>query len=1223
MKTKYYVIFSVLIPFLTYYMWFFSFATLYHGDWGFYNPISQKELLNLPTIWSNTGLGSVNIGASFYPTNVFWGILGHIFSYGISERIIFLWPSVLFAGPGSFLLFSKWLKYKPAAFVGSLVYAYNGYFMILRSGDLTIGVMYSIAPFIILSFVEALERRKLIYSILSGLICFVGSIYEFRIFYIISWVLISYLLFSFILNTNKKSYFVVILKYSLPIFLTVILLNIYWLVGILKINDLTSNAIFSRGLWGGQYYNISEAITLFHPFWSLHGPTIFSQQSLPLYYWIIPVLVVAGLYLNRRKPIALFFGYIGILGILLTKQQGLPFTGLYLWLYSHFPGFNAYREASKFYGLIALSYGLLIGMLIDWVINNWREGYSKKILLPVFVVCVSALFLINLKPLITGEMGSLYVARSMPEDYEKLNKFISGQNNYFRTLWMPTFSTWGYYSDLHPELSLVSEMNSDWSGLQGIPTSEIDTSSLSTYSNFFSQSYFHNIIDLAGIKYLIVPLRDVKNDDDFFTNYDNNRQDYIQLLRSLPWLKQINIGMNSVLVFENTTAIPYFTTSTNMATFPNQLNINNLYNFTDKTLHKNVTFDQYKSNSKFSSLGVQDIFATLQPKNFSDHTIKPTIQNLTTGSDSAYINTIHPVLSYVYSKNILNLSDENSNKFDVNNQPIGKDIPWHVIYTSYLDPTKNYYVNEGVNLYDAKLAGNQYLGRATSNVNIFESSNYNLVPNVTFKSGLWQKKVTDCNDYDDHPEIGMSRDKIDSNITHFSLLLSAGKHISCTGPNPISVSSGSYYRFAFTYKVSIAKQAGYLLTFNNSSHTHFEEQLPAEGEWTPFSRLIRAPDGASKVSIQLMGYPDEELKRIALTNYYGVQLIPLSSVSKVPITINPDYVKVPININTKLNYDDNSFTYKNLIPNGSLKEGLWQQKVGDCNNYDNKPIIGMQLDKKLLSGGQNVLELDATRHTACTGPNPVKVEQNTEVYFSFRYQSPNAVNAGYNVSFNDPLHTNISQQLQITDTKWQTFSTTITVPQGATQLSLNLYSYSADPSDINVITRYSNLDLYLVPDIQDTYYLLSLPEQQFVSPNSISYKLVSATKKIVTITGATTPFYLNMDEAYNTNWRLEINNKNVHGLNNWLFTAKPNLVPTSDHYDLDNFANGWYVDTKQLCKMQDQCTQNKDGSYNISFEIEFAPQRYFYIGGIISGVTLVVCSGYLATHYIKRSQRVK
>ena len=98
----------------------------------------------------------------------------------------------------------------------------------------------------------------------------------------------------------------------------------------------------------------------------------------------------------------------------------------------------------------------------------------------------------------------------------------------------------------------------------------------------------------------------------------------------------------------------------------------------------------------------------------------------------------------------------------------------------------------------------------------------------------------------------------------------------------------------------------------------------------------------------------------------------------------------------------------------------------------------------------------------------------------------------------------------------------------------------------------------------------------------------------------------------------------------WIPWVHPDQVPDAQHFKLDNFLNGWYVDPAKLCtadpnyggltslEIKDSCFRNPDGTYNINLIIEFSPQRYFYVGLIVSITTLIACLTYLGNEFLKR-----
>jgi len=332
------------------------------------------------------------------------------------------------------------------------------------------------------------------------------------------------------------------------------------------------------------------------------------------------------------------------------------------------------------------------------------------------------------------------------------------------------------------------------------------------------------------------------------------------------------------------------------------------------------------------------------------------------------------------------------------------------------------------------------------------------------------------------------------------------------------------------------------------------------------------------------------------------------------------FEKIPVALNNEKNvfiYKNDGYDYKNIIPNPSFEEGLWNEKVGDCHNYDNNPIIAMNLNQQDKSDGAQSLQLEATRHIACSSINlPVKSGRN--YILSFEYQSPNAAYMSYYIGFNDDNKTAIKENVLIDNTGWNKFTRNIIIPGGATQMSLYVYAKPVNETE-NIINRYDNFQLIENPNLTNAYYLLSEPKTELKNPASVKFDLVNPTKKLVHIKGATTAFFLAMSESYHPQWQLQMNNKKVQGfLDKWWPWAKPDRVGDEYHYKLNDFLNTWYVDPVLLCetkninqKAKDGCVKNANGSYDMEMVIEFWPQRWFYLGLIISSLTLLGCLFYL------------
>ena len=317
-------------------------------------------------------------------------------------------------------------------------------------------------------------------------------------------------------------------------------------------------------------------------------------------------------------------------------------------------------------------------------------------------------------------------------------------------------------------------------------------------------------------------------------------------------------------------------------------------------------------------------------------------------------------------------------------------------------------------------------------------------------------------------------------------------------------------------------------------------------------------------------------------------------------------------------YRDSKFSLNNIIENASFENGLWTSNVGDCNNYDNHPILAMVLNKDDKTDGNQSLQLEATRHIACTSVN-IHVIADKTYQLSFDYQSPNSDHASYYLGYNDIGKTFLNENIPIKNTLWNTFSKKIKIPKSANIITLNVYAESTDGST-NIINRYDNFKLIEVPDLTNAYYLVSDPGVELKDPSSVTFELINPTKKLVNIKGATTPFFLGMSESYHQKWQLQFNNSKVNGsFNSWIPFVSPDRISDEYHYKLDDFLNAWYVDTGKYCDNNENlCKKNTDGSYDMEMVIEFFPQRWFYLGLLISGTTLSGCILYLVYIGVKK-----
>jgi hypothetical protein len=214
--------------------------------------------------------------------------------------------------------------------------------------------------------------------------------------------------------------------------------------------------------------------------------------------------------------------------------------------------------------------------------------------------------------------------------------------------------------------------------------------------------------------------------------------------------------------------------------------------------------------------------------------------------------------------------------------------------------------------------------------------------------------------------------------------------------------------------------------------------------------------------------------------------------------------------------------------------------------------------------------------------------------------------AGYQVSFDDPAKSSVSDFLGGKKGEWTDFNREIEVPKGAKHLELVVYGRQGSAGTIGR-ALYDDFVLQEIPNLQGTFYVASQPDEPTDNP-PLRYTSIDPTKKAVQVKNATNGFYVAMRDTYHPAWRLGAVQSG------WLPTAKviKNTAGVT-HLKTNGFMNTWYVRPKDFCKSNPgSCHQNGDGSFDLNLGVEFMPQRWFHVGLLISGVAFAGIACYFA-----------
>ena len=591
-------------------------------------------------------------------------------------------------------------------------------------------------------------------------------------------------------------------------------------------------------------------------------------------------------------------------------------------------------------------------------------------------------------------------------------------------------------------------------------------------------------------------------------------------------------------------------------------------------------------------------------------------------SASVYTNNSPQLITYQAKGSVLSFYASTSGKLYADDTLIqdNDQAPPQLLGQVVMQKNQQYYASLEGSLVSIKSDGSGVIGHLTDGyiLELFGAASPNLIANPSFESGLWSKQVGDCNNYDKDPKIGMQQVGGASDGKS-ALELSAARHDACTSTN-FSLKGDTTYLLSYDYQSPNAQTASFYLRYNNSDQDAIKRfQTISDTEWHTTSQFITTPENAQTGQLFMHALASDR-DQPTINHYDNFKLVELQSLGQLSIP-EPEvtYTQHDLDVSRKtptFRYVDESFDYKNVVRNGSFEDGTWQNKPIDCNNYDKDPKIGMDISKSSKTDGTQSLQLEATKHVACTYTS-VDVMPGTDYVLSFDYQGDPASQAGYFADFSE-VDGGAQDQIAITDRKWHTYSTKVHIPAMVTNVRLYLHAYESNGSSKNIV-RFDNVKMTAVPSAEGQFYVVTQSNKALTRPEKVAFQTDSQTHRTVRVSGAEGPFVLSLSETYHPGWRLELDNAKVSGINALLPGAQADFA--ADHFQLSGYGNGWYVDPATLCAHNAAgCTKRDDGRYDINLVAEFVPQRWFNVSRALSVSTLVLSGGYLAvTHrQIKR-----
>lgn len=482
--------------------WFKPGAILVDGDWRYW-PNSAIETLHYSWgTWLHHG------GAGYPNAQLFFGGFKSVWSlvvnaggdFSSATQLTFFMPIAIMLLVAPYFLACHLTGDRTASFYAALFYGSTSYGLVVAP---PIQFVYALAPFVVLTFLRALDasslRRWLVFSLVFSL----GVIYEVRIMYVVALALLVLALFR--LRDLWRSRLLLLLTASAAIGIGAFWL---WPSSTPGISSSISGLI-NRGLFGDFLFDMPHAITISTWIWT-GGPvgTDFTLHPVAWWLWFAPLVAFSALMLkNGKKTMIHAFAFLAIVGVFLSKQSAPPFAPIYRWLFENMPGFGLFREATKMYTLTSLGY---LG-LIAYSLAGWRSGRRHRVFLACALMVVFCAGL-NLRPAFTNELSGMYRPAVKPEIFRHLDDLFESRLDSGRVLWVPNGSMWSPASVANPKVGLRSALD-----LNGLPVSNgADGNDL---ASVLMARDFWSVVNASTLAYVVV-LDDASLVDGQFLDYD-------------------------------------------------------------------------------------------------------------------------------------------------------------------------------------------------------------------------------------------------------------------------------------------------------------------------------------------------------------------------------------------------------------------------------------------------------------------------------------------------------------------------------------------------------------------------------------------------------------------------------------------------------------------------------------------------------------------------------
>jgi O-antigen/teichoic acid export membrane protein/tetratricopeptide (TPR) repeat protein len=488
------------------------------GDWHWPTKGRLAAWFPWPSPWNDTlGLSGENrfLDVFRFPVYAVNGALSEVgASWTVIEKVVYYLPFAVLLPVAGWLLAREVMGPTRWALVSPLLLLGNTYFLIEGNGEIPLVLGEAIGCLALVAFLRAMRRTSARWGILTGILVAAAAAMDIRPAVLTVGMAVIYLVVLTAADPGLRSLVRRLGVGALAggVFLG---LQMFWVVPLLTYHGHPSFPTPKAPDF--SIITLGNGIAGVMAEWSGGTPAAFVEAPLNPMFMLLPVVAMLPLVRRRIRPEIVWLALCAVICAFLAKTNTPPFGGLYDLLYTHVPGFNLFREGSKFFYPIGIAYAVLIPAAFGSLLEMARgmDRTRRRALqagTAAALLCVVAIATSTIVVLERGQLGSTTTPVAEPQSFSQLTKVLAADHHRGSVLWFGTssFTTgaqqphqYNITSATHPEENLTGTVNS--TAVEARDPLQYFCPVISQAYCYVNRQVFPYLVHMVGATYIVSP----------------------------------------------------------------------------------------------------------------------------------------------------------------------------------------------------------------------------------------------------------------------------------------------------------------------------------------------------------------------------------------------------------------------------------------------------------------------------------------------------------------------------------------------------------------------------------------------------------------------------------------------------------------------------------------------------------------------------------------------